>query len=347
MAFINGQAGPDGLHDEGQPGVQGLALPVGLLAAAGHLAVQGRPQLAAEGPGRLDAAVHASDRHPGHHPAHVAEALLDAWPNVADPLRQAPAPTRTSTSSAGSTGRRTAPGSCSASSASATPRATGCARPRWRPAPGHYVAPATAAGITAALALAQPGHRLRPFALDQADVRRSARRPTPARWSSTPRRRRTDLDQATAKRSRSSSGSDHRGPAPGRGNGELPDGYLPITSTGVTATLYHQAQQVADAVAAQKAPAEDTHQRPHEPVDEPAGRPDVAGRRPAGPPRCRPAGLDAVDRPGSVGEQPRRTAPRRSRTAPSSRPRRSPRGPAVACCSSCSSASSWPVSARW
>ena len=45
------------------------------------------------------------------------------------------------------------------------------------------------------------------------------------------------------------------GQRPGSGNGELPGGFLPISKTGVTAPLYASAQEVADAVEAQKKPA--------------------------------------------------------------------------------------------
>jgi len=44
------------------------------------------------------------------------------------------------------------------------------------------------------------------------------------------------------------------GQRPGSGNGELPDGYLPIEKAGVTAKLYESALEVADAVEAQQEP---------------------------------------------------------------------------------------------
>ena len=52
------------------------------------------------------------------------------------------------------------------------------------------------------------------------------------------------------------------GQEPGSGNGELPGGFLPIEKTGATAKLYDSAQEVATAVEAQKKPADRSDRRP-------------------------------------------------------------------------------------
>ena len=75
--------------------------------------------------------------------------------------------------------------------------------------------------------------------------------------------------------------SSTEGQHPGRGNGQLAAGYVPITSSGVTKPLYHQAQQVAAAVAAQQARA-----GVHQPLHEPDVRDALEGAPPSvsGPP---------------------------------------------------------------
>ena len=120
-------------------------------------------------------------------------------------------------------------------------------------APGHYVAPDNN-GIRAALALARKSEKLRPFALSQAQIRRSKKAYpgsmlvyTAAKTYGLPAATAQDVAQFIRV-------STTEGQRPGRGNGQLAAGYLPITHAGVTAKLYEQAQAVAAAVAAQKAP---------------------------------------------------------------------------------------------
>jgi hypothetical protein len=69
--------------------------------------------------------------------------------------------------------------------------------------------------------------------------------------------------------------SSTQGQVPGRGNGHLAAGYLPITRSGVTKGLFEQAQLVAAAVAAQKAPP-----TPHQPPAQQQGNPPSG---PSGP----------------------------------------------------------------
>jgi hypothetical protein len=81
--------------------------------------------------------------------------------------------------------------------------------------------------------------------------------------------------------------SSTEGQVPGRGNGRLPGGYLPITKTGVTARLYAQAQAAAKVIAAQKAPTTPTPSSTPTPKAKPTGSASVAPP-PATPPAAAP-----------------------------------------------------------
>ena len=148
--------------------------------------------------------------------------------------------------------------------------------------PGHYVA-ADPAGIKAALALAQPGRSLRPFGLQQAKIRTSPRA-YPGTMVVYTAAKTYGLDAATAHDvSQFIRVSSTEGQSPGRGNGQLAAGYVPITHSGVTGPLYQQAQQVANAVAAQKAPPKTPSGGPGGPSTTPSGP-----THPAGPPALLP-----------------------------------------------------------
>ena len=123
-----------------------------------------------------------------------------------------------------------------------------------------------------------------------------------------------------------------RGPAPGRGNGQLAAGYLPITKSGVTATALR--------------PGAGGRDRRGSPAGtEGAERPRGARRRARGVRRssrrteapCRARHLEGPRRPRRRHPARRRraTVRRRSRTRRWSRRRLSPRGPAVGCWSCC------------
>jgi hypothetical protein len=125
---------------------------------------------------------------------------------------------------------------------------------RLQAAPGHYVA-ADSAGIRSALALAEPTSRMRPFTLTQAQIRSSkSAYPgsmvvyTAAKTYGLPRTTAADVAQFVRV-------STTEGQKPGRGNGQLAAGYVPITDSGVTKPFFEQAQKVAAAIAGQKAPA--------------------------------------------------------------------------------------------
>jgi hypothetical protein len=120
--------------------------------------------------------------------------------------------------------------------------------------PGHYVA-ADDASFDAALELAKPGPKLKPFDLSQKSIRKSKTAYpgttivyTTAKTSGLPTATAADVSQFIKI-------SSTEGQVPGRDNGQLADGYLPITKSGQTRRLYAQAQVVAKAVAKQKAPA--------------------------------------------------------------------------------------------
>jgi hypothetical protein len=125
---------------------------------------------------------------------------------------------------------------------------------RLQAAPGRFVAPDDA-GMRSALQLAKPSPGLKPFSLDQSAIRGSkAAYPgtmvvyTAAKTQGLPAATADDVAQFIRV-------STSEGQVPGRGNGRLADGYLPIGKGGVTAPLFTQAQRVAAAVEAQQAPA--------------------------------------------------------------------------------------------
>jgi hypothetical protein len=120
-------------------------------------------------------------------------------------------------------------------------------------APGSYVEP-TDAGLDAAVRLLRPGAALMPFTLSQAAVAKSATA-YPGTMVVYTAARLQGMAQADADTVADFiSISRTEGQRPGRGNGQLADGYLPIRSIGSTAALYASAGKVATAVRAQKAP---------------------------------------------------------------------------------------------
>ncbi|WP_435741925.1 hypothetical protein [Nocardioides sp. SYSU DS0663] len=120
--------------------------------------------------------------------------------------------------------------------------------------PGRYVAP-NDASLAAAIRLARQKGRMQPFVLDQGDVRRSGAAYPGTMVVYTAARLRGMPEDDAAKVAQFIRVATTEGQRPGSGNGELPDGYLPIRRTGVTAALFESAQEVAAAVAAQRTPA--------------------------------------------------------------------------------------------
>ncbi len=118
---------------------------------------------------------------------------------------------------------------------------------------GTYVAPSNAS-LSAALRLTEQRGKLGPFVLDQGDVRTS-RAAYPGTMVVYTAARLQNLPGADAdKVARFIRISSTEGQRAGSGNGELPDGFLPIRKGGVTGKLYDSAQEVADAVEAQQKP---------------------------------------------------------------------------------------------
>ena len=147
--------------------------------------------------------------------------------------------------------------------------------------PGHYVA-GDSAGIKAALALAHPGHRLRPFTLDQAEVRRSARAYPGAMLVYTAAKT-YGLDHATAQDvAQFIRVSTHRGPTARAwqrtaGGGLRADHQLRSDRAALPPGAAGRGRGRRSEGA-----SEHTRQQPGEPVVELPVRPDVAGRRAAG-----------------------------------------------------------------
>jgi hypothetical protein len=133
---------------------------------------------------------------------------------------------------------------------------------------GKYVAP-TKSSLSAAVRLAKQTHPYQPFTMNMRDLRSGNAYPgsmivyTAARLQNLDR---TDADKV-AQFIRVSSTQGQRA---GSGNGQLPQGFLPIRDSGVTKKLFVSAQQVAAAVAAQKAPASPMSPQTHAPAGPPA-----------------------------------------------------------------------------
>jgi hypothetical protein len=155
---------------------------------------------------------------------------------------------------------------------------------------GSYVAP-TDRSLSAALKLSKQEDKLGPFVLDQADVRKS-RTAYPGTIVVYTAARLQNLEQDDAdKVAQFIRVSTSEGQRPGSGNGELAEGFLPIRKTGVTAPYYDSAQDVADAVEAQKKPA---GKPTDEPSDSGGGTPDDSTIT---PPDSAPTGDDPSTAP--------------------------------------------------
>jgi len=139
---------------------------------------------------------------------------------------------------------------------------------------GTYVGP-TKSSLSAAVRLAKQAHQLQPFSMDMRDLRSGHAYPGSMIVYTAARLQNLDKADAT-KVAQFIRVSTTQGQRPGSGNGQLPEGFLPIRDRGVTKKLFVSARQVATAVAAQKAPAT------------PSGPPS---QTPAGPPAT-PSGGD-------------------------------------------------------
>jgi hypothetical protein len=117
--------------------------------------------------------------------------------------------------------------------------------------PGKYVGPSTSS-LAAAVKLATQAKTYQPFTMDMGDMVKAGNAYPGSMIVYTAARLR-NLDRAdAAKVAQFIRVSSTQGQVPGSGNGELPEGFLPITDRGVTKKLYVSAQQVGTAVSAQK-----------------------------------------------------------------------------------------------
>lgn len=194
----------------------------------------------------------------------IAEALLDAWPNVQTrcDYDQSTGLYKLGRIDRQSFGSRFMLGIVSLGDAERYGLRSAALETR----AGAYVAP-TRRSLGAAIALSEQDKRYHPFVLDQADVRRSSTA-YPGTMVVYTAARLQNLEQEDADKVADFIRiSTSEGQAPGSGNGELPDGFLPIEKTGVTAKLYRAAQDTAEAIEAQRSPAP-------EPTDDGSGGTD-------------------------------------------------------------------------
>lgn len=149
--------------------------------------------------------------------------------------------------------------------------------------PGRYVGP-DEESLAAAVALSHQAGKDQPFTLDQGDVRSSSKAYPGTMVVYTAARLRNLARVDAAKVAQFIKVSTTEGQQQGSGNGELPDGFLPIRRTGVTAKLYDAAQQVAAAVARQQPAPVVT------PTPTPTPSPGNAGGPAGGGPSVAPGG---------------------------------------------------------
>jgi hypothetical protein len=113
--------------------------------------------------------------------------------------------------------------------------------------PGHFVAPDTA-GIDAAVSIMKQPLADKPFELSQASVRKSATA-YPGTMTVYTAAKASGLATASAAQvAQFIQVSTTEGQVQGRGNGQLPEGFVPILSSGPTKRLYAAAQQAGAAI---------------------------------------------------------------------------------------------------
>ena len=167
--------------------------------------------------------------------------------------------------------------------------------------PGRYVAPGNAS-LAEAVRLSQQKKTYGPFEVRMHDLLKAGGA-YPGSMVVYTAARLQNLGKAdAAKVAQFIKVSTTQGQVPGSGNGQLPEGFLPIRSGGVTRKLYVSAQQVGAAVAAQKVPA-----TPKPPTGS-------GSRPPAGPSTTGGTGPLPSDAPGGTGPS----------TAPSAAPSTAP-----------------------
>jgi hypothetical protein len=227
----------------------------------------------------------------------IAEALLDAWPNVQTRCDFDPS---TGLYKLGridrqSFGARFMLGIVSLGDS----ERYGLRNAALETKPGEYVEP-DGRSLAAAVALGKQTKKYYPFTMDQADLRSSGKAYPGAMIVYTAARLQNLPQDDADKVSQFIRISTTEGQQQGSGNGELPDGFLPIEKKGVTAKLYNSAQDVADAVEAQKEPKPDPTGDPSDssgsggnspvtPIDPPADPEPSTDPEPSATPSVPPA----------------------------------------------------------
>lgn len=214
----------------------------------------------------------------------VAEALLDAWPNVQtrcefDQSTQLYKLGRIDRQSFGS---RFMLGVVSLGDAERYGLRSAALRTRG----DRYVAP-DARSLEAAVRISRQSGPMKPFTVAQADAARASGAYPGAMVVHTAARLQNMDPGEAAKVAQFIRVSVTEGQVPGSDNGELPAGYLPIRRSGVTGKLYAAAMRVAAAVAAQAEPKTPSPVEqgehgagsvPSVPVDVPSAPPVPAGK---------------------------------------------------------------------
>jgi hypothetical protein len=179
----------------------------------------------------------------------IAEAVLDAWPNVQTRCERSTVtdPWKLGRVERQGVGSRFMMGIVSVGDA----RRLDLTEASLETAGKTYVAP-TDASMAKAVRLAKPSKSgEEPFTLDMASLVKNHAYPgtmivyTAARTANLPKEDATKVSEFITI-------STSEGQKAGFGNGELPEGYLPLKKTGVTAPLWKQAQVVATAISEQK-----------------------------------------------------------------------------------------------
>ncbi|MGC4110277.1 MAG: hypothetical protein QM747_07600 [Nocardioides sp.] len=253
MAFIDGKAEHDGPYTmHVNPAYQGMKLPVDSWPQLDTWQFKSAPNSCLKAQGKSMPPYMPLIANPMTSMQLVAQALLYNWPNVETGCTgtgTASDPYQLGRIAPQGYGNRFMLGLVTLGDA----ERYGLTTAQLQAAPGHYIA-ADPAGIKAALSLAKPTSKLRPFDLTQASIRKSTKAYpgsmlvyTAAKTYGLPKSTAADVAQFIRV-------SSTEGQKSGRGNGQLAAGYVPIVKSGVTKGLYGQARKVAAAVAAQKAP---------------------------------------------------------------------------------------------
>ncbi|GCD91354.1 hypothetical protein [Nocardioides sp. LS1] len=246
----------------------------------------------------------------------IAEALLDAWPNVQTrcDFDQSTQQYKLGRIDRQSFGSRFMLGVVSLGDVHRYGLRSAALETR----PGTFVEPDDASLAAAVDLMTQKKDDL-PFALDQADVKKSGSA-YPGTMVVYTAARLQHLDEAdAAKVSQFIKVSTTEGQEVGSGNGELPAGFLPIRDSGSTRKLYASAQAVAAEVAAQKVPPTSTPAPTQEPTTTGGGTGsgpiDAPGTIPSDPvPSAAPSASASPSTPPAAVEMPA-TSPVGSRVA--------------------------------